>query len=85
MYDLDMEKIAVDQQKVVNLSIVLPEVYDFMNAYIPKRIDDIQEGKVKSIIMKNLLLDPAVAKLDITDNQSIRARLTIHAQQFKDD
>gem|GEM_PF-4094771 len=43
MYDLDLEKIADDQKKLVDLSLLLPEVYDFINHYIPNYTHDIQE------------------------------------------
>jgi len=85
MYDLDLEKIADDQKKLVDLSLLLPEVYDFINHYIPNYTHDIQEWKMKSIIMKHLLIDPAGRKLDITDKQSLRAWVTIHAQRFNED
>lgn len=85
MYDLDLEKIAEDQKKLLDVSLLLPEIYNFINLYIPKYTHDIQEWKMKSIIMKHLLLDPAGRKLDITDKQSLRAWVTINAERFNED
>ena len=80
MYDIDREKIKEEQQKIYPYEKTTTQIMEFMEVYVPDI--NVRYGKLKNTLLKYLLSDNTLEKVDTSDPQMIRAWLTLHRNDF---